>query len=390
MSNYPKFILFAAFSVAIVFQSCKDDSDDVSEPNDQVSDQEIINRYLSIDLSELPNYSNPTLPVYFDARVEANNNTPANNPVTDMGATLGRVLFFDKSLSLNNTVACASCHNQADGFSDLEVLSEGFLGGRTGAHSMRLANTVYYGGASMFWDKRAATLEEQTTMPIQDATEMGFNAENGGLDSLLKKLVGLEYYPILFREAFGDETISEGRIQLAIAQYIRSMVSVDSKFDRGFAQVVNGQMPNGNINTDFPNFTAEENEGKSLFLAPPNQGGVGCAGCHQPPTFSLDPNSRSNGLDAGETTVFKSPSLKNAAIGGPMMHDGRFETLAEVVEHYNSGVVNGPALDNRLRNGNQPIRLNLTANQKAALVAFLETLTDESLRTDSKYTDPFI
>lgn len=384
-------LLITGCITAVLF-SCKEDSKDSVAPNDTFNrtDQEIISSHLKVDLSSLPNYSNPELPAYYSGRVEDNDNTPANNPVTDRGATLGRVLFFDKSLSLNNQVACASCHNQPDGFSDLKILSEGFLGGLTGAHSMRLANARYYSGSAMFWDKRAATLEEQTTMPIQDATEMGFNAENGGMDSLLKKLAGKEYYPILFNKVFGEETITETRIQLAIAQYIRSMISVDSKFDQGFSQVVNDRLPNGNIQADFPNYTAEENRGKSLFLAPPNQGGVGCAGCHQPPTFSLDANSRSNGLDAGETTVFKSPSLKNVATGGPMMHDGRFETLAEVVEHYNSGVVNGPALDNRLRNANQPIRLNLLEDDKAALVAFLETLTDERLSDDAKFSDPFL
>jgi cytochrome c peroxidase len=117
---------------------------------------------------------------------------------------------------------------------------------------------------------------------------------------------------------------------------------------------------------------------------------AGCERCHQAPTFALDANTRSNGLDANETTVFKSPSLKNVAVRGPYMHDGRFSTLEQVVEHYNSGVRASPATDRRLLNRNgSPNRLNLSAADKLALVAFMRTLTDTDMLVDPKFSTPF-
>jgi cytochrome c peroxidase len=346
---------------------------------------------LTLDPARLANYASPAYPVHYDGAVRGQDNAPAGNPVTDAGATLGRVLFFDKQLSVNNTVSCATCHLQPNGFTDTEVLSKGFNGvDRTAAHSMRLGNARFYAARSAFWDKRAASLEAQASQPIQNAVEMGFDAAHGGLDALFIKMRGLAYYPELFRLVYGDATITEDRIQRAIAQYVRSMVSVNSGWDAGYALVFNAQAPDRGLGADVPGLTAEENRGKNLFLQPPQQGGAGCAGCHMPPTFSLAANSQSNGLDAGETRIFKAPSLKNVAVTGPYMHDGRLATLAQVVEHYVSGIQNGPALDNRLRGpGGQPQKLALNAADKAALVAFLRTLTDNTLNGDARFTDPF-
>lgn len=129
------------------------------------------------------------------------------------------------------------------------------------------------------------------------------------------------------------------------------------RWNRAYARVFAANAPNRDLNATLPGFTAQENRGRELFMTGQNNGGAGCAACHVPPTYALAANSRSNGLDAGETTVFKSPSLKNVGLSRFFMHDGRFNSLAQVVEHYNSGNQNGPALDNRLRQGNQPQRL---------------------------------
>ncbi|MEZ4457544.1 MAG: cytochrome c peroxidase [Gemmatimonadales bacterium] len=341
----------------------------------------------TLDLDHPDNYAAPSYPAHYDLRARAGDNTPIDNPVTDRGATLGRVLFFDKNLSLNRGVACASCHAQSAGFSDTKTLSTGFQGGSTARHSMRLANARFYGGGEMFWDRRATDLEDQALHPVVDSVEMGFSAANGGIPALLERLRTTSYYPTLFRWAFGDSLVTEARIRSAIAQYIRSMVSTDSKFDDGLEAVgaYNGPPP-----VSLPNFTAEENQGLRLFVAPPGQGGAGCAGCHVVPTMALDPQSRSNGLDAGETTIFKAPSLKNVAVTGPYMHDGRFATLEEVIEFYDHGVRPGPALDRRLTNPDgSPRRLGLTPGQKAALVAYLRTLTDQGLLTDRRFATPF-
>lgn len=345
--------------------------------------------YFSINFDDLPNYSSPEYPIHYLNNIN-NHNEPTTNQATDTGAILGRILFFDKQLSINNAVSCASCHQQGIAFTDNERFSTGFDGvNSTSAHSMRLVNARFYQGISFFWDKRAPTLEDQTTEPLINSVEMGFDASNGGIAALITKMNSIEYYPALFEMVFGDATITEDRMQRALAQYIRCMVSTDSKFDQAFAQVYNPNAPGNGIGQNFPQFTAEENLGKQLFTN--NQGGINCAACHQLPTFSLAANSRSNGLDAGETTLFKSPSLKNVASSAQFMHDGRFSSLEEVVEFYNSGIQNGPALDNRLRTPNgQPIRMNLTQTEKNALVAFMRTLTDENIIVDPKFSNPFI
>lgn len=376
-------------ALCVTASACSDSGNGATTPATQSFPG--VAQALNIDLSQLSNYANPAYPVHYDAQARTPDNTPGTNPVTDRGGTLGRVLFHDTQLSINNTKSCASCHGATVGFTDAARFSVGFDGtGKTTAHAMRLGNARFYGPGDAFWDRRAASLETQSTQPIQNAVEMGFDASHGGIAALITRMKGLAYYPELFAFVYGDANITEDRMQKAIAQYVRSIVSVDSKFDQGFTQVYNAQLPDRGLNAPFPVLTAQENRGKQLFLQPPPQGGAGCQACHTAPTFALTGNSRSNGLDAGETRVFKSPSLKGVAVTGPYMHDGRFTTLAQVVEHYVSGIQDGPALDQRLRGpGGQPQRLQLTADDKAALVAFLGTLTDNTVAADKKFSDPF-
>jgi cytochrome c peroxidase len=148
-------------------------------------------------------------------------------------------------------------------------------------------------------------------------------------------------------------------------------------------------LPDKGLSLNLPGLSAAENRGRQLFMATTAQGGAACAACHQPPTFTLAADARSNGLTAGEQTLFKPPSLKNVALSSFFMHDGRLSSLEQVVEHYNSGVQPGPALDNRLQANGAPQRLNLSASDKDALAAFLRTLTDSSLITDPKFATPF-
>nr|WP_305040801.1 cytochrome c peroxidase [Erythrobacter crassostrea] len=329
------------------------------------------------------------LPAYYDNTVEAIDNTPAGDPVTDPIATLGRVLFYDASLSVNDTTSCSTCHQQSIGFDDDERLSTGFQGGLTGAHAMRLGNIRYYAPGEMFWDRRADDVEDQATQPILDANEMGWS-DNGGIAALITKMEGLAYYPTLFEFVFGDGAITEARIERSLAQFQRAMISSDSRWDQAYAQVFAPGAPGRALNQALPGFTASEQRGRELFMTGVNNGGAGCATCHQPPTFALNANSRSNGLDAAETTVFKSPSLKSVGQSTFFMHDGRFTTLRQVVDHYSDGVQAGPALDNRLQQGGVPRRLNLTIDDREALVDFMETLTDDTLGADTRFADPFI
>jgi cytochrome c peroxidase len=346
--------------------------------------------HTTIDFADVANYAAPSLPAYFDGSVAALDNSPAANAIDDRVATLGRVLFHDLRLSTNDRASCASCHQQRFGFTDPMRFSNGISGAATtDAHAMRLGNLRYWQPGTMFWDRRAASAEAQVSHPLHSLVEMGWGGAAGDIDDLIAKMGGIGYYPELFAWAFGSAAITEPRIQQALAQFVRAMVSHTSRWDEGYAQVFLPDAPNRALDLALPNFTAQENRGRHLFMTSVEQGGAGCSACHLPPTFVLAPDSRSNGLDPGETRLFKAPSLRNVGLTGPYMHDGRFASLAEVLQFYDRGVQEGPALDPRLRQGNAPQRLNLSAEDRAALVAFLMTLNDPALVADERFSNPF-
>jgi cytochrome c peroxidase len=344
----------------------------------------------TIDFAEVANYSTPALPAYFDETVAALDNGPAANAGDDRVATLGRVLFYDLALSTNDRASCASCHQQKFGFTDPMRFSNGIsTAATTEFHAMRLGNLRYWQPGTMFWDRRVASVEAQVRHPLHSLVEMGWGGAAGDIDDLIGKMGATAYYPDLFAWAFGDPTITEPRIQQALAQFVRAMVSSSSRWDEGYAQVFAPDAPDRALDVDLPNFTPEENRGRRLFMTAVEEGGAGCAACHLPPTFALAADARSNGLDPAETRLFKAPSLRSVGLTGPYMHDGRFATLEEVVAFYDQGIQEGPALDDRLREGGRPQRLNLGADDRAALVAFLTTLTDTALTTDARFSDPF-
>jgi cytochrome c peroxidase len=386
MIRYRKTILVLAIPCSLYFlliYSCR-------------KDKEALNTEDAFAALNLPttafNYANQPLPAFFNApNITGTDNTPAGEPVTDWGATLGRVLFYDNTLSINSTISCASCHKQGLGFSDDATLSKGFANGLTGRNSMSLINARYYPNGRFFWDERAATLKIQTLTPVQDHVEMGMN-----LDTLVARLKTKTHYPVLFQRAFNSNVITSDRISSALAQFVRSIISYQSKFDVGRAQIIPPANP---VLTPYLNFSIQENQGKQLFFGPQ----TACATCHGTETFTA-PGPRNNGLenpsvDAGvggvtgspaQTGLFKVPTLKNIELTAPYMHDGRFTTLAQVIEHYNSGVQPHPNLAPQLRNPDgTPKRLNLTADEKAALVAFLRTLTDNAIGSDEKFSNPF-
>jgi cytochrome c peroxidase len=320
-------------------------------------------------------YANDDLPAHFKlGDVAARDNTPADNLTTDAGATLGRVLFYDKRLSHDNSLACASCHNQANGFSDPDQVSEGIDGQLGTRHAMGLANTKYYTTGAMFWDERAESLEAQALMPIENPIEMGST-----LAEVVGKLSQTTFYPELFEAAFGTPEINPERIGKAIAQFERAMVSYQAKYDTAFAP--------GSTTPQFEQvFTADELAGEQIF-----HGAGRCDGCHTTEAhvgelvsnIGLDLVSEDEGVGEGR---FKTPSLRNASVRTHFMHDGRFSTLKEVVDFYNTGVQDGESLDESLRN---PLQLGLSEQQVLQLVAFLETLTDETFLTSELFSDPF-
>lgn len=301
-------------------------------------------------------------------------------------------------------MSCASCHNQANAFGDANNISQG-INGQTPRHSMRLINSRFAIENKFFWDERANSLEDQTTMPIQDHIEMGFSGENGDLNfnDLIIKLNTIEYYPELFSFAFGSSEITETKIQQALAQFVRSIQSFDSKYDNGRILVNNDVQP-------FPNFSAQENLGKGLFIQPPVfdasgsrlNGGVGCIGCHQAPEFDIDPNSLNNGVIGNangigtDLTVTRAPSLRDfvkqdGTSNGPFMHIGVSNNFETVLTHYDQINPTGNTnLDPRLTPNGIGQQLNMTPVERDALISFITTLAGNDVYNNAKWSNPFI
>ncbi|HYG14531.1 MAG TPA: cytochrome c peroxidase [Bacteroidia bacterium] len=346
-------------------------------------------------------YQEPSLPaVSYDYNARASILTTNNHSVSNAKATLGRVLFYDKAMSVNNLISCGSCHHQNKAFSDGMQFSQGFEFKTTTRNSPAIINP----GAmnTYFWDGRATGLDNMVLMPVANHIEMGLENVN----YLVSKIASIPYYKPLFKDAYGSEDVNKTRIADALSDFLASMVTVNSKFDQA--------QPGG-----FQSFTTLEKHGLDLF------NGAGCSDCHAIGNFGWHGERFANiGLEMeytdkgmGEVTAvqqhegfFKVPSLRNIEITGPYMHDGRFKTLEEVIEHYNSGIQNHPNLDWSLRNQtlqmhnmalppnlqrpiiggpNDPFKLSLTETDKKALVAFLKTLTDVEYTTSPLYSDPF-
>jgi len=308
---------------------------------------------------------------------------PADNPLTVEGVALGRRLFHDTRLSRNNQQSCASCHAQPFAFSDARTVSAGAEGQKGRRNSMPLFNLAW--AKEFFWDGRSKSLREQVLKPIEDPLEM-----NERLDNVLAKLRADEDYRKEFAAAFGGEITSE-RLAMALEQFLLTLVSQDSKFDRAARKLAT--------------LTAEEQRGLQLFVTEhdPARGlrGADCFHCHGGNLFTNNAFSN-NGLvptadfgrfeatrDEGDRGKFKVPTLRNIAATAPYMHDGRFKTLEEVVEHYDKGVQRGPTLDPNL--AKHPAEgLGLSAEDKRALVAFLKTLTDEQFIAPPKTETAFV
>jgi|JI10StandDraft_1071094.scaffolds.fasta_scaffold04350_10 cytochrome c peroxidase len=316
---------------------------------------------------------------------------PANNPLTEEGIRLGRFLLYEERLSGDNTQSCASCHGSAVAFTDHgNRFSTGIDGIQGTRNAMALQNLGWE--TSFFWDGRAATLEEQILMPVMDPIEM-----HEEWPDALAKLQADPVYPTLFLRAFGTPGITQERTAKAIAQFLRTMVSSNSKYDR----MVRGEEL----------FTVEEQFGFELTTyegglppdVPMGQGGADCFHCHpsgggrftdgQIRNNGLDPESLWSDLGLGALTglpqdraKFKTPSLRNVALTAPYMHDGRFQTLEEVIEHYNSGGHASTTVDPNMKYTTGG--LQLSAAKKAQLIAFLHTLTDTEFVNDPRFQDP--
>ncbi len=312
-------------------------------------------------------------------------NLPADNPLTVEGVELGRRLFHDPRLSINATQSCASCHDRANAFADPRKFSAGAEGQLGKRNAMPLFNLAW--AQSFFWDGRAKSLREQVLMPIQDSHEM-----NERLDRVVAKLAVDAAYPAEFERAFGHREITPERLAMALEQFLLTLISQESRFDRAARKRAE--------------MTEEEKRGLQLFVTEfdPARGlrGADCFHCHGGTLFT-DNLFHDNGLALDETDLgrmaatglasdrgkFKAPSLRNLAVTAPYMHDGRFATIEEVVEHYDSGVRRNANLDPNLAK-HPEAGLQLTADEKRALAAFLKTLTDETFTHADPATPPLV
>lgn len=309
--------------------------------------------------------------------------------LTEAGVDLGKRLFFDPLLSLDNSQSCASCHDQANAFTDTARFSVGVEGLEGRRQAMSVFNMAWNTNG-FFWDGRAELLMHQVIMPIEDPLEM-----NVSLTEVLQRLQDSQDYPDLFTKAFRNGEISEENLALALEQFCNSIVSVNSKYDQSELGLVS--------------LTAQEEEGKRLFFAEfnpgfPSESGADCAHCHGGFNFEND-RYMNNGLDTDASFTdlgreeatgnemdrarFKVPSLRNIALTAPYMHDGRFSTLREAVEHYNTGVQLSSTLDPTLIYPANNGGLQLSEADIDAIVAFLNTLTDYDLFENHEYEDPF-
>jgi len=329
---------------------------------------------------ELP----PTAYLYYEGTMDKSNEI----------ATVGRVLFYDKHLSLNNTISCASCHKQEFAFADNKRFSSGFENKQTSRNSPALQDFnsfVFFddqfgGNTGFFWDGRESNLKNLIMRPVQNHIEMGIDDPA----TLPSKLAALPYYKELFQKAFDTNEITIDRISESVERFLSAMHATNTRFDKSMFQL-GGNNP----------LTALEQHGQVVFNTK-----YPCGKCHQPPTgpyfsagffnigldYTITDRGRAavNGQDAEGS--FKTPNLKNVALSAPYMHDGRFTTLDEVLDHYSEGIKENPALTPLLRSSEgtgAPLRLNITKEDKRAIIAFLGTLTDYSFITDPKFSDPF-
>ena len=320
---------------------------------------------------------------------------PEDNPLTVEGIELGRLLFWEKSLSADGTMSCGSCHLPSAGFADPNQYSTGITGAQGFRNAMAIVNIGW--STSFFWDGRTASLEEQILEPVSHPDEMALPWDEAvtRLQNAPNATTQIDY-PSRFAHAFGPGDITAERTTQAIAQFLRTLISANSKFDqwrRGETTLADDE---------FAGYEMFLREGGDPEVTPGGQFGGDCFHCHSEAGLQFsDYLFRNNGLDsvftpdpglagvtgnALDSGRFKTPTLRNVALSAPYMHDGRFQTLEEVIEHYNSGGVPSSTIDPFMKYNSGG--LTLSAVQKGNLLAFLNTLTDTAFVSDPRFQDP--
>ncbi len=382
-----KILFFLSLAVIITLVSCnKNNGVEIDYEYYTDADYQMMSQYL--DIPPVPMGYEDKFPDYYGV-----GNRTYNRDL----ATLGRVLFYDKNLSDDRTISCASCHRQDIGFSDDVAFSDGVNGRKTTRNSLALGSVFsfneYYGSAIIgrvpfFWDNRASSVQEQSKATLGNPDEM-----NMAMHEVLDRVKEQPYYRPLFEKAYGHDVQDEQEILDAISIFVNSIGSFNSKYDQAVDQYLNSN--NGSLSginsSDLSKLSAVENKGRKLFVA-------NCSSCHgniEEGVAAPGLIQANNGLemvyedDGIGNGMFKVPTLRNVEKTGPYMHDGRFATLEDVVDHYNEGIVNHSHLSTQLKVGNQPKRMNMNNQEKAALVTFLKTYTDQEFLSAKKYSDPF-
>lgn len=308
---------------------------------------------------------------------------PSDNSMTVEGVALGRKLFYEEKLSGNNSQSCASCHFQNHGMSDPNQFSTGITGAVGNRNAMALINLGWE--RFFFWDGRSATLEDQALHPVINPIEM-----NDSWPNVIAELQADKTYREMFYHAFGTPGIDSIRAAKAMAQFMRTLISGNSKFDR----VLRGQ----------ESFTSSEANGYDLFMRDRdvnnNISGADCFHCHGPILMAKQVFAN-NGLDAtfadpglagitndpNDLGRFKAPTLRNIELTAPYMHDGRFTTLDQVVNHYSSGLVNSPTIDPLMKSVDDG-GVGLNPQERIDLKNFLLTLTDWDFVNNPAFSDP--
>ena len=375
-------VLYSFLSLGFTFlvSSCiKDEGGTISQTYTD-ADYDVISAKLN-----LPNSTVEYLNVALPDHMQSSGFSIAGGNIENHGATLGRVLFYETRLSKNNAVSCSSCHAQANGFADPVAFSKGFDDQDTKRNSLALGNVrFYYHDRGFMWDERAESVEDQTRLTVTDHIEMGMDNWADVVDNLRNEA----FYDILFTKAFGSPDITEARLQKALSMFVRSIVSKGSKFDDA---MVNSKLSRLTGTPTLEGYTQSENAGLAVYMN-------NCNSCHGNILF-LGQSSANNGLDLDYTDkgigaltnnqnqngIFKVPFMRNIAMTAPYMHDGRFETLEEVIEHYSTGIKDHDNLSFQLSPGG----FDFTETEKANLIDFLHTLSDHEMAAEERYSNPF-
>ena len=323
---------------------------------------------------------------------------PPDNPMTVEGVQLGRFLFYDGRLSGDNGMSCASCHSPSLAFTDGKAVSKGIDSIQGTRSTMPLINLGY--SHFFFWDGRAATLEKQILEPVKNVIEM-----HETWPSAMSKLQADAAYPTLFDRAFGTDQVDSTLVAKAIAQFIRTMVSGNSPFDKW--RRFEGLIPPDAV-AGYDLFTKEGgalNQSIPVAGSTPviGQGGADCFHCHtEAAGLFTDEQFHNNGLDTvfndpgradvtndpADMAKFKTPTLRNIMVTAPYMHDGRFANIDEVLDHYNSGGHASPTVDPFMKFTSPDLTLGLTPEKRVQVKAFLESLTDEEFLNNQAFMDP--